>query len=232
MFLSAGVIFPSPQSLPPTPEGLGCFIALYFGLVAELDHWIGEVLRALEESGLAERTLVVFTSDHGEMLGRHRMVAKAVFFEEALRVPLLVRAPGAGGAKSAACVNARDLFATLLDFGGAALPAGPLASRSLRGLVGSAGASDSDYPFAVSELTGGGQRFSCLRTREWKLAASNQRALLFHLGQDPDERHDLLAAGARASEHVARARELREELRAFLAGHGDPEGAGALPEIE
>ena len=219
-----------PDALPRSAEGLGCFLALYFGLVAELDHWIGAVLRALEETGLAERTLVVFTSDHGEMLGSHRMVAKAVFFEEALRVPLFVRAPGQDGAQSAACVSARDLFATLLDFGGAALPAGPLASRSLRSLVG--GAQESDFPFAVSELDGGGQRVRCLRTREWKLVTADERALLFDLAQDPGERRDLLAPGARSSEHLTLARVLRDDLHAFLADHGDREGAEALPRID
>ncbi len=218
-----------PDALPATPEGLGSFMALYYGLVAELDHWIGEVLRALEESGLAETTLVVFTSDHGEMLGSHRMIAKGIFFEEALRVPLLVRAPGRPGATSAACVSGRDLFATLLAEARVDAPAGPLAAQSLGELLGQAGSGGRD--FAVSELNSGADRYFALRTREWKLVLPIGRPALFQLAEDPLERRELLGTGAASAAERALARDLRERLSAYLAEHGDPESAARLPAI-
>jgi arylsulfatase A-like enzyme len=221
---------PIPAALPATPEGLGRFMALYYGLVAELDHWIGEILRALDESGLAEDTLVVFTSDHGELLGSHRMVSKGIFFEEALRVPLLVAAPGGrSGAASEACASGRDLFATLLDLCGAALPAGPLAARSLRAALESPVA-DAALDAAVSELNAGDERFYALRTREWKLVLSSGPPALFHLAEDPLERHEVLGDGK--PEDRAVARELRERLKRTLDEEGDPEGARDLPSID
>jgi arylsulfatase A-like enzyme len=66
----------------------------YLGLVTEVDRTIGAVLAKLEQTGLAENTIVVHTSDHGDMMGAHRLFGKEVFFQEAVRVPWLVRFPG------------------------------------------------------------------------------------------------------------------------------------------
>ena len=67
----------------------------YYGMVAQLDHAIGRVLDALDERGLADDTLVIVTSDHGEFLGEHQLIFKGPFgYDSLLRVPLLVRGPG------------------------------------------------------------------------------------------------------------------------------------------
>ena len=68
--------------------------AVYFGLIAEVDHHLGRILAALARRGELERTLILFTSDHGEMLGDHWMLGKAGFFPQAFHVPLVVRLPG------------------------------------------------------------------------------------------------------------------------------------------
>jgi choline-sulfatase len=95
----------------------------YFAAIAYLDERVGEVLAALRESGLEDDTIVVFTADHGEMLGERGLWFKMAFFEDSARVPLVVRAPGrfAAGARVAAPVSQLDLAPTLLDLAG--LPA-------------------------------------------------------------------------------------------------------------
>src|SRR5262249_26373441 len=65
----------------------------YSGLCAQVDLALGQILQALEASGQAQNTIVVFTSDHGEMMGAHNIYAKSVFYEEAVRVPLLLHVP-------------------------------------------------------------------------------------------------------------------------------------------
>src|SRR5438874_6202065 len=66
----------------------------YFGLVTLVDESIGAILGCLEQTGLRENTIVVHTSDHGDMLGAHQLFGKEVMFEEAVRVPYLIRLPG------------------------------------------------------------------------------------------------------------------------------------------
>lgn len=67
--------------------------AYYWGLVSQVDRSVGVILTTLEELGLADDTIVVFTSDHGDMMGSHRLVEKSIMYQEALRVPWLIRAP-------------------------------------------------------------------------------------------------------------------------------------------
>ena len=67
--------------------------ARYFGLVTLVDRAVGGIMRALEESGQAEDTIVVYTSEHGEMLGDHAILHKTMMYEEAMRVPFLMHVP-------------------------------------------------------------------------------------------------------------------------------------------
>ena len=70
-------------------------IANYWGLCSLVDTHVGTILQTLwRNPALADNTIVVYTSDHGDMMGSHRLIAKCVMFEEAVRVPLLVHLPG------------------------------------------------------------------------------------------------------------------------------------------
>jgi arylsulfatase A-like enzyme len=107
-------------------------IANYWGLCSLIDTHIGTILDALEAAGLAGRTIVVFTSDHGDMLGSHRLLAKCVMFQEAVRVPLMIRLPGQQrGRRIKAPVSQIDIAPTLLDLLGQPIP-GHLQGASLR----------------------------------------------------------------------------------------------------
>jgi arylsulfatase A-like enzyme len=109
----------------------------YARLTEHVDAQIGRVVDALEASGQAENTLVVFTSDHGDMDASHRMEHKTAFYEEAAHVPFVMRLPGvipAGTVSSHLVSNGLDLLPTLCDFGGAEARA-ELPGLSLRPLA-------------------------------------------------------------------------------------------------
>ena len=92
----------------------------YYAKVAFDDHAIGIVLQSLEEKGLLDNTWIVYTSDHGEMLGDHRFCQKSVFYEGALNVPLIVRPPGGTDSWTAhGLTDHYDVCSTLLDAAGA-----------------------------------------------------------------------------------------------------------------
>lgn len=74
-------------------EDIRELIARYWGLVTQVDRSVGAILKTLEDLGLAENTIVVYTSDHGDMMGSHHMVEKSVMYQEAVRIPWLMRIP-------------------------------------------------------------------------------------------------------------------------------------------
>ena len=86
-----GQSFDRPAAL--TEAVVGRLRAVYLGLVSELDHQLGRIFQALGRAGLMERTLVVLTADHAEMLGDHWLLGKNGFWPEAFHVPLIVRHP-------------------------------------------------------------------------------------------------------------------------------------------
>ncbi len=97
--------------------------AVYLGLAAEVDHHLGRILAALARRDELDRTLVIVTADHGEMLGDHWMLGKAGFFPQAFHVPLVVRSPrGARGRRVDAFTEHVDLMPTVLEALGAAPP--------------------------------------------------------------------------------------------------------------
>ena len=91
--------------------------ANYYGQVTLVDRAIGEILDALKATGQADNTIVVFTSDHGDMMGDHALIAKGVLYEEVVKIPLLISVPWlSAGAKSIdGRVSQVDLVPTLLD---------------------------------------------------------------------------------------------------------------------
>jgi arylsulfatase A-like enzyme len=110
---------------PQTDAQLRELIANYYGMISLVDHQVGRLMTALHETGLADDTVVIFTSDHGDWLGDHGLVLKGpMFYEGLLRVPLIVRGPGLpAGRVVADPVSTLDLAATLGDFAGVPMPA-------------------------------------------------------------------------------------------------------------
>src|SRR5690606_21160135 len=100
-------------------------LALYFGMISFMDAHIGRILDGLDERGLAENTLVVFSTDHGHFFGQHGLWGKGPFhFEDEIRVPFLVRWPGKvpAGQHSDALQSLVDLAPTFLTAAGLHIP--------------------------------------------------------------------------------------------------------------
>jgi arylsulfatase A-like enzyme len=101
--------------------------AVYFGLIAEVDHHIGRIVEYLKETGQYDQTLIIFTSDHAEMLGEHFMWGKEVYFDPSFHVPLIIRDPrreadGARGRIVAELTEAIDVMPTIVDWMGLDVP--------------------------------------------------------------------------------------------------------------
>jgi len=159
------------------------FRRLYFGEISHLDAAFGRLLRRLDELNLHENTLVVFTSDHGEMAGAHGLFGKGVMFEESLHVPLIARAPAqATGRTTSQLAATVDLMPTLLDYAGVDPPQAA-EGDSLKGQIeGDAAIHDR---IVISEY----QNF-CATTQSWKLATEGRTlkpAALYDIGGDPYE---------------------------------------------
>jgi len=167
----------------------------YYGLCRFLDRQVGRVLAALEESGLASDTLVVYTSDHGEMLGEHGWWWKSTFYEGAMRVPMLVTWPGRlrKGLVVPHNVSLADVGPTLLDLAGA--PTIPSASgRSFRPLLDDNGTGWDNTVYAEQVSDFGRDRLipeRMMNQDNWKyIYHHGMQPELFDLASDPREEHD------------------------------------------
>jgi arylsulfatase A-like enzyme len=109
--------------------------AIYFGLATEVDHHVGRILNWLKDSGQFEETLIVLTSDHGDMLGDHGLWGKMTYQDAAFHVPLVVKAPGNVCQPAVtAPTESVDVTPTILDLIGADRPDG-MDGNSLRGFL-------------------------------------------------------------------------------------------------
>lgn len=97
----------------------------YYAMTANLDWNLGRLMKAIDDAGIRDNTVVVFTSDHGEMMGAQGRRAKNIFYEEAVRVPFVMRWPGRipAAGTSDACLNTPDIMPTLLGMAGLPVPA-------------------------------------------------------------------------------------------------------------
>lgn len=191
----------------------------YYAAVSYVDSLVGQLLSELERLGL-DNTLVMFTSDHGEMLGQHGMWFKRTFYDGAVKVPLIVSLPDTGqGTRRTEVVSLVDVTATLLDYAGVPeRPAHglPLAGHSLRPLLEGQDAPWRDH--AISEYFSEGtvEPMLMLRTGRHKFVyVHNHAPLLFDLLEDPLEQRDL--SGLPESQDLCRV------LKAQLLGDLDME---------
>jgi arylsulfatase len=134
--------------------------AAYYGMVSQIDWQVGLLLETLEKKGLAENTIVVFMSDHGEFLGDHGIPAKAPFLLDCmLHVPCLMKVPGQVAMDCDALVESIDLFPTLSKLAGIEMP-DCVQGRDLKPVWDGDGGRDCVFAEAVDKR--------CIRTREWK----------------------------------------------------------------
>jgi choline-sulfatase len=166
-------------------------MAAYFANVSYMDEQVGRVLDVLDELGLAEKTIVVYSSDHGENLFSHQMVQKQCFFEEAVRVPLICRIPGITnpGTVRHQFASLLDLLPTFCDACGIAPPE-PLDGQSLFPTI------RDNAPLreeVFSEFYEYGVVERMIRTERWKYVHSEgDLHQLYDLENDPRENVNLI----------------------------------------
>lgn len=185
----------------------------YYGMVSYIDDKVGRLVGELDTLGLADETVIVFTSDHGEMLGERGMWYKQHFWEWAARVPLVFRDPGRWKARRVGeVVSLVDLMPTLLGLAGGD-PAGlspPVDGHDMSGLLD--GHADGWPDIAISEYTADGSTGPSRMVRKGAhkyMEIEGVDRLLFNLETDPRELRNL----ADDPEHAGEERELREILR-------------------
>jgi uncharacterized sulfatase len=216
----------------------------YLASVTSVDRNIGHLLDRLDALGLAERTIVIFTSDHGYMIGEHGLWHKGNaewliegkkgvrpnMFDDAIRVPLLVCWPGdvARGTMIERVVSNLDLFPTILEMVGLGVPENlAIRGRSLVPLLRGHPPSWDDtllgqYDMHHSQIA----RMRMIRTPKWKLVRHFEpggQDELYDLADDPGELRNL-AESAR-SEHREKRSGLARELDRWMVGIGDPTAA-------
>ena len=170
----------------------------YFGACSYIDDNIGKLLKTLEECGLAEDTLIVFSGDHGDMLGERGLWYKMHWFEMSARVPLLVHAPQRFTAhRVSQSVSTLDLLPTLVELAGGQVEQGlELEGHSLLPHLQGKGGHDEVLGEYMAEGTL--SPLMMIRRGPWKFVYSEQDPLLlFDLDSDPLERQNL----AESSEH-------------------------------
>ena len=212
------------------PSKIGYMMSCYFGLVTEIDKWVGEILKTLDEIGETDNTMVIFMSDHGEMLGSHGMREKNVFFEESARIPLMISFPGR--IKPTVIdkyVSNIDLYATILDYMGVK-DTQKTDSESLRGMIEGTDKKKGEYIVTEWNFRGPGEPNYMIMKDNWKLyipytVDSKVKNAMHNLNEDPYEMVNLLSP-ENHDKNVAKAEELRAELVKWLKKHNPEFVAG------
>ena len=230
---------PKPYPGAGTPEGDAWqrrFMAKYYGNVTHLDACIGRVLDALDELGLAENTLVLYTTDHGDMQNEHGLRGKFNFFEPSANIPLIARLPGRipAGQRTAALVDQADFAPTLLEMCGVS-PANhsrPVDGASFLPVLQDPAQPGKEFAFGEFGLNSG-RPFYMRRSARWKyiyytapnpprpgeeIADADPTEELYEPATDPGEMRNLAGDPA----YVDILTEQRAKLLAYVEAQGAP----------
>lgn len=223
---------PAKLKLPPNvPESMAAearqMLAGYYSHCSALDEYVGELRATLEKTGLAKNTLLIFTSDHGDLLGSHGARKKQQPYDECIRIPLLLHWPAGFGNKSRhvdALINSEDMMPTILGLCGVTIP------KSVEGLDFSrylhGGANPSDGATLISCVTPccdwirkvGGKEYRGIRTLRYTYVRDlNGPWLLFDNQKDPYQLNNLV----NHSDSAALQAELDATLKKKLAAARD-----------
>jgi arylsulfatase A-like enzyme len=212
----------------------------YYAAISQIDKEIGLILQTLEETGQADNTVIAFSSDHGDQLLKHGMMGKNAFFEESVRVPLMIGYPGhVRPGQYANLVESIDLMPTLLEFAGIPEPV-ENQGRSLAPLIADVGRKYQPKFVVFSEnvipevINGHGAFFEkgkgiqgirypdakMVRSQFWKYNYyPDGYAELYYLRGDPDETRNL----AGHPEHADVEREMRDRLLHWMVTADAPD---------
>jgi len=202
--------------------------SIYYGMVREIDDWIGEILNKLDALGLTENTLVVFISDHGEMLGDHGMHSKMIFYEGSVHVPFLMRFPGriTPGTVVDVPVSQMDVCSTVLDYMGVSAPENN--GISLRFFV----EGQTKEHDVVSFSSGTRTPNYMIRSGDLKLMMGKDKSnrglnALYNLKADPQELRNLILTPISPEGNRVQAEQMKERLVEWMKKH-EPQWADDL----
>ena len=186
-------------------------IAYYYANLAQMDDCAGVVLRALKELGLEENTIVVYTSDHGEMLGEHGLWQKFQFYESSCGIPLLIRAPGV--ARPGVCkipLSQVGLLPTIAELANVPVPS-EIDGRSFAEQVRDPGIRHEAPVFAEYNLRTRNAKYM-IRSGDYKYTFwTHDMPELYNLRTDPEEMNNL----ALTQDHQSTVEQLKAELFAW-----------------
>ena len=188
--------------------------AAYHGLVSLADQYCGRLFDALEHLGVRQKTIILWTADHGDQMWEHRLFLKKCMFEGSVHVPLVVSVPGMPTLRRSELVEHVDLFPTICELLGATCPKS-VQGRSLVPLL-HAGSAPLEWRNAVfADL----EDLKMIRTERWKLNVRNGRpSELFDLCNDPGEFVNLLEKPS----HLEITTQLQEKLRVWAERTSGP----------
>jgi len=195
-------------------------IAGYYAAVSNLDWNLGRLMETLGRLGIAEDTVLCFSSDHGDMLGSHGQFRKCRPWDESANIPLIIRYPRRGRmrAKSDVLFNSVDVMPTLLSLAGAPIPSVVQGHDLSHAILGTEGADPSSLYMGFYCTWQGMLPWRGVVTKEWKYVRNEKGPwLLYHRTRDPYELHNLIA---RPSLATVRA-ELDNTLASWMARTGD-----------
>lgn len=207
---------PTEDGFVDAQERRNAFLA-YYALCSFLDHNVGAILKALADSGLADNTTVIYTSDHGDNVGARGLWGKSTLYQESVQVPMLMAGPGISSGVCATPVDLLDLYPTILDATGVLHSSGQ-GERPGRSLLDIANAPDEPARVIFSEYhaTGTNSAGFMVRAWPWKLHYYvGHSPELFNLESDPEEMFDLAGNSA----YVSTLQEMESLLRSIC----DPE---------
>jgi len=198
--MTKGIRDENLASYPRTRDVLSDQLCEYYGLITHLDEQVGRILDALEKSGHADNTIIIYAADHGLALGSHGLLGKQSLYEHSMRCPLIIAGPGVpAGQSTRAFTYLFDLFPTICAAAGASLPE-KTAGESLQPLwTGAKNQVRESVFLPFSNL------MRSVRDERWKLIVYppiNHRQL-FDLQDDPDEMRDL-AGDPRQTKEIER----------------------------
>jgi arylsulfatase A-like enzyme len=204
---------------------LPAWMRAYYAMTANLDDNIGRFMAAVKRLGLYDDSIIVFTSDHGEMFGAHGRRAKNIFYEEAVRVPFLMRWKGMlkEGGVSGLCLNTVDIMPTLLEMMELPVP-NEVEGMSVKDrLMGVPGAAEPDGALMMgtgaTAIFEDGHEWRAYRTKRYTYAAylADGAELLFDNHSDPYQMKNLAADPA----FGAIKKDLREKMLTAMKGIND-----------
>lgn len=198
----------------------------YYGSVSFIDEQIGRIVKSLEERGMLENTLIVFTADHGDMLGDHNLWRKTYAYDGSAHIPMLMRWPKSMGMDSrrgstaAQPVELRDILPTCLDAAGKPAPEKKLDGASLLDIARGRTDHWREYIDLEHDVCYAKENhWNALTDGRWKYIyhAFDGSQQLFDLSNDPGELHDL----ASDPKHAAELKTWRQRIVKHFAERGD-----------